>query len=129
MDFDFYPKWVDVHVTVNRKVQTVALWEDDYVDLTISDRQRIFSRYYGVATVDVLNFGVRFLRRRTVVRGTVAGRRRRLVFAKAIEEDSIGVCSGCRRHVGVFGTSCGMSTCEGTEAFHDLPLDTVPRTP
>ena len=76
MHSDFYPKWVDLdhHVTVNREIETVALWEEDYSDLTFADRQRIFAHYYNVATADVVNFEVCTLRRRMVVWGTVAGK-------------------------------------------------------
>ena len=131
MHSDSYPKWhdLDIHVTVNREIETVALWEEDFSALTFGDRQRIFAHYYGVATADVVDFGVRALRRRTVVWGTVAGKVRRLVFAMNVEEELIGICSSCRRFVGVLGTPCGMLTCNGTDAIHDLPLGAVPRTP
>ena len=67
--------------------------------------------------------------RRTVVWGNMVGKVRHLVFTKTVEEDLLSVCSNCRRYVGVFGTPCGMLTCEGTDAIHDLPLGAVPRTP
>ena len=131
MHSDSYPKWVDldIHVTVNREIKTVSLWEEDFSDLTLADRQHIFAHYYNVATADVVNFGVRTLRRRTVVWGIVSGKVRRLVFKINFEEDAIGICSTCRRYVGVLGTPCGILTCAGTDAIHDLPLGAVARTP
>ena len=53
-----YPKWVDldIHITVDREIETVSLWEEDFSDLTFADRQRIFAHYYNVATADVVNF-------------------------------------------------------------------------
>ena len=124
-----YPKWVDVHITVDRNIETVSLWEEDFPGLTSADLQRIFARYYNVSTADVVDFGVRTLRHRTVVWGTVSGRVRRLVFAMNVKEEVIGICSTCRRYVGVLGTRCGMLSCAGTDAIHDLPLGAVPRTP
>ena len=125
-----YPKWVDVdiHITVDREIETASLWEEDYPGLTSADRQRIFANYHNVAEADVVNFGARTLRRRMVVWGTVAGRVRRLVFAMNVREEVIGICSTCRRCVGVLGTRCGMLSCAGTDATHDLPLGAVPRT-
>ena len=94
-----YPKWVDldIHITVDREIETVTLWKEDFSDLTSADRQQIFAHYYKVDTADVVNFGVRTLCRRTVVWGTVAGRVRRLVFAMNVREEVIGICSTCRR--------------------------------
>ena len=128
---DSYPKMVDldIHLTVNKEIETVSLWEEDYSALTVCDFQRIFAQYYGVATADVVDFGARALRRRTVVRGTVGGKVRRLVFSMSVFEELIGLCSSCRRFVGVLGTPCGMLTCNGTDAIHDLPLGAVPSSP
>ena len=88
-----FPKWVDldIHITIDREIETATLWKEDFSDLTSADRQRIFAHYYNVATADVVNFGVRTLRRRTVVWGTVAGKVRRLVFTMTVKEELIGI--------------------------------------
>ena len=78
--------------------------------------------------VDVSDFGVRTLRGRKVMWGTVAGQTRRIVLMNTVEEDVLAMCSRCRRYVGVLGDTCDMRSCEGTGALHDIPLVTVPRT-
>jgi len=130
MNSEFYPKWLPVVTAVNRATETVTVQEDDYCSrLTLFDLRCLFSRYYGVAMADVSDFGVRTLRGRKVVRGTVAGKARRMVLVSTVEEDVIAMCSRCRRYVGVLGETCDMRSCEGTGALHDIPLVTVPRTP
>jgi len=130
MNSEFYPKWLSVVTAVNRATETVTVQEDDYCSrVTLFDLRCLFSRYYGVAMVDVSDFGVRTLRGRKVVRGTVAGKARRMVLVSTVEEVFIAMCIRCRRYVGVLGDTCDMRSCEGTGAVHDLPLVTAPRTP
>ena len=130
MNSEFYPKWLSVVTAVSRATDTVTVQEADYYSrLTLFDLRCLFSRYYGVAMADVSDFGVRTLRGRKVVRGTVAGKARRMVLVSTVEEDVIAMCSRCRRYVGVLGETCDMRSCEGTGALHDIPLVTVPRTP
>ena len=79
---------------MNRAPDTVTVQEDDYHSrLTLFNLQCLFPRYYGVAMVDVSDFGVRTLRRRKVMWGTVAGQARRIVLRNTVKEDILAMCS------------------------------------
>ena len=62
MNSEFYPKWLSVVTAVNRATETVTVQEDDYCSrVMLFDLRCLFLRYYGVAMVDVSDFGVHTL--------------------------------------------------------------------
>ena len=126
MDID----WTYLVQRVHQEKSTVFIREDEFANLGDNDLRMMFARYHDVAHEGVVAFNVRSLRGRKVGTGPVQAKRRRLVFARdPVPEDVLALCSTYGLYVGVLGSPCGMRGCDSTDATHDIPLVSVPRTP
>ena len=137
---DFNPEWLHVVQTVDRNTDTVTVRNDRFHKLDSFEKECLFAFYQDDGNVD--DFETRRLRGREVARGTVSGKRRRLVFKEEpAAEDVLALCNRCMSSVGVFGTRCERWMCKTdtplaatarrrvVAAVHTQPLIAVPRTP